>query len=301
MDITGIDLNLLVVLDALLAERSVTLAAKRLRLSQSGTSAALGRLRLLLDDPLFARTPRGLSPTPRALLLVEPVRQILTSVEHVLAAPKFDPATAERTVRLAMGDYAQYVVLPALLSRLAREAPRVAIAVTPLVREPRAHLDDGSCELVLAPGLKTAGALHAETLFHERMTTIARKGVVGKKLGLRQFTSLGHVLVSPEGSGGAMVDRALAERKLRRFIALRVPHFLVAPEVVARSELIATLPDRVARRAAEALPVRGYVPPVPLPSFSIALGWHARSEGDPALSWLRATLQKVARDRESGG
>jgi DNA-binding transcriptional LysR family regulator len=264
------DLNLLVALDALVEEGSVTRAARRVGLTQSAMSRALGRLRAHLGDPLLIRAGARMVLTPRAEGLGPALRGALQELEAIVTrGPTFDPASTRRTFRVATADYGMAVVVPALLGRLA----------------------------VLAPRRRSSPGLVWTRLFTERNVCLVRRNhtSVGRTLSLEAYCALPHVVVSPEGRG-SVVDEALERRGLERRVALRVPSFLVAPLVVADSDMIATTASRVARRFAEALSLRILEPPIPLPEFALALGWHERVREDPAHAWFRRLVAAVARD-----
>lgn len=295
------DLNLLRVLGAVLETRHVTRAARRLGLSQSAVSHALARLRAALGDELLVRGPDGLVPTERGAALLAPVQAILQAVEDALAGPApFDPATAERTFRVAAADYAQFVLLPPLLARLAAEAPQVNVWVAP-TPEPdvlSAALASGELDLVI--GVSTAapstGGLYTRTLFSDAFVCVVREGhpTVDDTLTLDDYLALPHAFIAPRGRQGGAVDSALAKLGRARRIALAVPHFLVIPHAIAGSDLIVTLAARVAHAFAEPLGLRILPPPLPLPSFEIALTWHERRHRDPGHAWLREALAAIS-------
>jgi DNA-binding transcriptional LysR family regulator len=295
MNLDAMDLNLLRVLDALLTERHVTRASKRLGLSQPATSHALARLRECLGDPLFVRTPRGLAPTARASELAGPLRAALSTLQHVVAGGAgFDPATAKRTFHIATIDYGSFVVVPALLERVQREAPGIDLWVRAVREDPFEQLASGEADVALgpAPMLPARASFHTRKLYEERFVCMARKGHprVRKGLDLATWASLSHILVAPRGNPGGVVDEVLAKHGMARRVALAVPHFLVAPHVVASSDLVLTIGARVAAAFAEMLPVKIFEPPVPIPGFEVHLTWHARNHHDPAQQWLRGLI-----------
>lgn len=304
MHLSGIDLNLLVVLDALLSSGSLTLASKRIGLSQSATSHALARLRTTLSDPLFLREGRRLVPTARALALRAPLREALGTIEASLGeAEVFEPKTASRTFHVATSDYAELVLLPPLLERIAALAPRIDLWVQAwngTTRTP--SLASGDTELVIAPlgtGFDAGLEGHRRTLFEERFVCIARKNhprLRKKPITLATWLELPHALIAPNGARGGVVDSALRERGLERRIALAVPHFLVAPHAVAHSDLVLTVAERVARSFARSLPLMVFAPPIPLQGFRMDMHWHSRLDRDPGLTWLRSTIVDVAND-----
>jgi DNA-binding transcriptional LysR family regulator len=295
MNLDALDLNLLRVLDALLTERHVTRAAKRLGLSQPAASHALARLREALGDPLFVRTPRGLVPTARASQLAAPLRSALTTLEHAVAGGAgFDPSTAKRTFHIATIDYGSFVVVPGLLERVQREAPGVDLWVRAVRDDPWEQLASGDADVVIGPLPLTQAraSTHARRLYEERFVCLARKGHprLRKGLDLDTWASLPHVFVAPRGTPGGVVDEVLARHGRTRRVALAVPHFLVAPHVVAGSDMVLTIGARVAAAFVEMLPLKVFEPPVPIPGFEVNLAWHERNHHDPAQRWLRGIL-----------
>ena len=297
--LAGVDLNLVMALDALLAERHVTRAAARLGVTQSAASHALGRLRDLFGDPLLVRGPRGaMIPTPRAETLAPQVHRVLIELAGVLRGEVFDPATARRTFRIGAGDYAEVVLLPRLIERIRRVAPGIELWVHPFDDHGDAELAAGTLDVVFSPprgAARVAGA-YEKVLFHEDFTCIVRAEhpLAGGKLTLPRYCSAAHVLVAPRGTPGSLVDDALAEHGRTRTIALAVPHFLVVPHIVAGSDLVATLAKRVAALFVDTLGLVTLSPPVQLPRFEMALAWHERNHHDAAHRWLREQLLAVA-------
>ncbi len=293
MDIERLDLNLLMTLDTLLAERNVSRAAERLHLSQPAISTRLTRLRELLGDPLLLPAQRGMIPTQRALELQAPLHAALESVRQVVASTSpFDPATASATVTLAASDYVQYAVLLPLALALRREAPGLAIAWRTLDHAAlAAQMARGEIDLALTMPEMAPDALRMRRLYHEHYVAIARSGhpEVGDPLDLDTFCALEHVIVSPQGGGfRGPVDDALAAVGRRRRVALSAPGFLVVPEIVARSELLALVPSRVAAGRDEQL--QRLAPPLIVPGFDMALLWHERTTTHPLQRWLRQRL-----------
>ncbi len=299
MNLYTIDLNLLVVFDALMTERSVTAAAAKVGLSQPAMSNALSRLRVVFDDALLVRTSIGMVPTPRAHELIGPVRQALQHIQDALQpqAP-FVPAQAQQTFTLAATDYAELVLLPYLMQYLATAAPGVNINVIPIGPTfPKVGLENGSIDLLLGPFPDVASGLHTQKLFDERFMCLVRADHphVGDTLSLKQFLTLSHVLVSARGPEPGRVDRALAAQGLQRRVALWVPHFLIIPLVVSQTNLIATLSERVVHFFASLLSLRVLPPPVRLAGYSMHLVWHERLNGDAAAQWLRGVIEELSR------
>lgn len=301
MHLRGLDLNLLFALDALLSEAHVTRAASRLSLSQSAMSHALARLRTQLGDPLLVRTARGMQPTERALALREPLRDALERLDRALAptAP-FDPAGAHRTFRIGVSDYEEITLVRPLLRRLRNEAPGVDLRLRALEPSKVAELlARGELDLVLKPLAKSDagdGILHQRIVAHDGFVVVARSGNphVGKRLTLKRYLAAPHVLVSPGGTARGLVDDLLAERGKVRRVAVTLPHFLVAPHLVADTDLLLTLAERLARELAPALKLELHPLPLALNGFSVHQLWHARTHADPAHRYLRRLLQQVA-------
>jgi len=298
VDVAAVDLNLLVALDALLTERSVTRAGRRIGLSQPAMSAALARLRALFSDPLFVRTRAGMAPTQRALAIAPPLQEVLSKVRVVLATQAFDPAVARTEFQVATGDYGELVILPALHAALAKRAPRAKLRVRPLT-DPKgqlAQLGEGVIDLVIAPWLRAGGGVDVVDLFSEDFVCVLRRAhpALPARLTLKSFARLRHLLVSPEGEGVALVDDVLGKAGLSREIALRIPHFLVAPTLVASSDMVATLPRRVVARSAMKDRLTTFEPPFETRSFTMVAAWHARRLEEPAVRWFRDLVVEVA-------
>lgn len=297
--LAGIDLNLLPLLDALLAERHLTRAARRVGLSQPAASRALGRLRLLLDDALLVRTGAGFALTPRAEALREPLRRALSAVETAIAPPAaFDPARAERVLRVHADDYTSLVVLTPLIAALSSSAPGIQIEVLPgqsdgLERLRRGEVD--CCFTGAAHGNMPRGVQQDRLGDDGFVCMVSRKHPFARRApDLERFLKARHALVAPTGERGGFVDDALERMGTRRRVCLLLPHFLVMPFAVASSDLVVTLAARVARVYGGHLPVALFAPPLPLPRFAIAAYWHERSADDPAWAWVREQTKAQA-------
>jgi len=285
-----IDLNLLVTLEALLTERNVTRAAKRLHLSQPSVSVQLRKLREIFSDPLLSAAPGGMVPTTRGQALLQPLRAALADMRRVLQPqPLFDPATAEMTWQISAADYGEYAVLMPLLARMRRVAPGVRIVVREASHSRMIkQLEGGTLDLGLLALDAAPERLRHHVLFKEHYVLVARKrhpGLKGK-LTVDTLSRLEYVIVSPEGGGfRGVTDTALESRGRKRRVVLSVPHFLFVPEVVARTDLVAMLPSRLVKDRSDNLQIM--TPPLPLPTYEMAMIWHERSHLDPAHEWLR--------------
>ncbi len=297
MDIRNVDLNLLVALDALLAERSVSRAAVRLHLSQPAASALLARLRELFGDPLLLRSARGMLPTPRALELLGPVKQVLDEIDAIVQPrTPFDAARAVHTFTLSASDYVEYTLLPKLVDYLEQRAPGVRLEVRPLdVQSVARQMERGEVDLCITGLQNAAPGLHVRPLYAERIVSVVRRNHpgIGARLTLDKFCSLEHIQVSVLGGGfTARIDAALAALGRTRRARLHVPHFLLVPEIVARSDMISSLPERLARGYVKKL--RIFEPPLDILGFTVGEVWHERNQRDPAQQWLRDVLAELA-------
>ena len=294
MNVQDIDLNLLRVFDAVLHEKGVTPAATRLGLTQPAVSNALARLRKLFGDALFVRTPRGVDPTPFARELAEPVRQALALLESALAhGPGFDPATSTRAFRFYMSDLGQIEFLPPLVERVHREAPDVRLEAVALdVEDIAAALAAGSLDVAVGflPGL--AAPVRRRALFRDPYLCLMRADHDIKSLTKKNFLGASHALVSYRG-GHRVIEEALDRAGLARKVALRVPHFTVVPMILEKSDLILTLPARVARVFERRGRLKALPPPVAIPPAEVALYWHERFEPDPGNRWLREVMVEL--------
>ncbi|GGK52944.1 LysR substrate-binding domain-containing protein [Salinarimonas ramus] len=296
-NLRGIDLNLLVLLDHLIAERNVTRAAAAANLSQPAMSRALARLRALLDDPILVRGAEGLVPTARARALQPALRRTLGEVRDLLAPERFDPATWRARVTISATDHQTILLLPEVIGRLAREAPGLDIDVVPLrareldaLRDGRTHLSFGVAEAPLPPGLRR------RTLGTDRFVTVMRADhpAAAGSWSAADFAALDHVLVTVLGEGRGFLDAQLERLGLERRLALRLPHFYAAMEVVARSDRVVTLPETLARRFAPGLGLAVRAPPVSEVRFTPTLVWPEAYDSDPAMRWLREVIAQEA-------
>lgn len=294
MDLHGIDLNLLVAFDALMAERGVTRAGTRIGRTQPAMSAALSRLRALLKDELFVRAPGGLQPTPRALEIAEPLGRALAEIQRTLAFTQaFDPQSATTVFRLGLSDHPTFVLLPKLVERLQEAAPAVTLHIVSYTARDDAVslLDAGEADLTLGvpPTASVGGRILSRGLFEERFVCILRKDhpLADGPLTLDAFLGLSHLLVSPEGERFGHVDAALAKRGLKRRLALTLPHMYAAPAVIARSDLIATLMAGVVVASGRQEELRVLEPPLEVSGAKFVMIWHKRNDAHPAQRWLR--------------
>ena len=248
IDLSRSDLNLLVLFEAVMAERHVGRAAARLRLSPSAVSHGLGRLRRRLGDPVFLKTPKGVVPTERALALAEPIAEILGRMRQVLAsAEPFDAARSRRRFTIAAPDAVAAAILPPLLVRLEKEAPGVDLVVTgTLLERALADLDERRADIAIQPLPETPARFVSKPLYLEHFAIAVRKGhPLASKFTLKRYCSYKHVLVSSTGETDGFVDRELEKHGLSRRVALTAPNFMLALAVVAETEYVGAFPSRL--------------------------------------------------------
>ncbi|HEU4411921.1 MAG TPA: LysR family transcriptional regulator [Polyangiaceae bacterium] len=301
MSFAGTDLNQLRVLDALLSERSVSRAARRLGVTQAAASNALRRLRETVGDPLLVRAGRRMVLTPRAEALAAPAAEVMRAAARVLAPEAaFDPARASTTFRVATSDHVDVVLLSRVEATLAREAPGVNVHVLPFGPRADDDLRDGRVDLVIAPGREGPADVSSEHLFDDRLVWVMRAGHAAAAApgSPEALAAWRHLLVSPRGHSGGPVDAALARRGLARRVARTMPHFGTALLLIARSDLVAVLPLRLVRSVAPALGLIWRPLPFALPSVAMAMTWHQRDARDARQTYLRDVTRRTAASLE---
>jgi DNA-binding transcriptional LysR family regulator len=295
--LADVDLNLLLALDALLRERSVTRAGAALGISQPATSHALARLRELFDDELLVRRSNDMEPTALAESLIAPLADVLARIEALLWRDHaFDPATADRELVIAMTDFVEATLMPAALPGLGLGAG-LRLRLRRLGGElPERALADGDIDLAVGTILSPPGTMRVSTLYREAFVAIVRRDhpCLAAPLTPGAYAALSHVLIAAPGDGPGIVDVALESHGLRRNVVLRTPHFLTVAPLVAASDLICTMPRRIAHAASQRHELAVIDPPIPLRSFDVSMYWHARRERDPAVRWLRDQLRAAA-------
>lgn len=292
INIDRLDLNLLLTLDVLLAEHNVTRAAQRLNLSQPSVSVQLARLREIFNDPLLLPGPRGMIPTARADALREPLRQALETLQCAVAPEEaFDPAKAHLTWRVAATDYTETAIVLPVLNGLRTAAPDTRLAVYELnPGESVRQAEQGERDIIFHTRDSAPPELHQRSLFTERYVLAGRQDhpKLKRRPTLAQFCKLEHVMVSPDGGGfSGATDTALAARGLSRRVVLSVPHFLFMLKVLASTDLVAVVPERLVKSVVGLTVVE---PPVEVPGFEILMLWHERVHRDPGHQWLRSYI-----------
>ena len=299
-DLAGIDLNLLVSLDALLTERSVTRAAGQVGIGQSAMSSSLARLRKLLGDELLTRAPDGMQLTPRARTLVEPVRVALRQFQSlVLVEDIFDPSTAERSFTIALPGSVEGHLGPLLLAFLQREAPGVRLTLRAINYDKLLTELDGD-QVDLGIGMITEGQNHHKirSLYRFGFLCLFNADLLGVKapLTLADYLRFPHIMTSVTGMERGVVDAALAAIGKQRKLAATTPRFTTVPLHVQAAPLISTMVDQLAMTFAKRLGLSTSPVPVPLDELTTSMIWHASYDHDPAHRWLREVLVRLSRE-----
>lgn len=294
-NIRNLDLNLLKAFDALMDEGSVTRAAQRLMLSQPAVSAMLTRLRDNFDDPLFVRSQRGMVPTERAIALANPIKRVLADINLLLQPVRFEPLAAQMTYTIAATDYALKAVIVPLTLELKKQAPGVRVAVINVNNDNLAQqMEQGVVDLALVTPQTTPDELHSRALYDEQyvcMMSADHPVAASGKITLDQFCYLEHILVSNQGRFWGPTDDALAAMQLKRHVGLSVNSFLVLPEILRTTDMIAVVPRRLACRHDNLVIVDT---PLEVKGFTKSMAWHERSHRDPSHQWIRALCLEVS-------
>lgn len=287
------DLNLLVAFDVLMRELNVTRAAERMFITQSAMSHILHRLRQQLDDPLLVKTPVGMRPTERALAMIGPIRELLAEMEQLLQPPQeFEANTSQRRFVLAATDYMEFLLIPKLSGLVSQMAPGIDIHVKRTESSfPVAQLESGSLDVVLGfeSVLKPPAHLNSQRLFSDRMACMVRQNhpLIKKAPSLDEYVSVPHMLISRTGGKMGVIDQKLTEQGLERRIKLIVPHFLSAPLIVAETDMVLSLPYRIAAQFKQFAALEIFPVPIELPAYDLCMIWHPLYDKDPAHLWLR--------------
>src|SRR6187551_3397910 len=300
-NLARIDLNLLVLFEAVLEERHVARAAARLHVSPSAVSHGLGRLRELMQDPLFLRQPKGVVPTERARQLAAPVADILERARQVISrAEKFDPRHSVRRFVIGAPDAVTAVLVPPLLNALRREAPGIDLGVRNLVGQfeaSLAELDQRTLDVAMLPLSDIPARFASRVLYDEDFVLVRRVGhPSGRKFTLAKYAAAAHVMVSVSGDPHGPVDKLPAERGLTRRVVLTVPNFLHALSMVAETDLVAALPRKFAQRHARRYQVEITEPPIPLMASPIRAIAPSAATADAGLVWLLEMLGHAAKE-----
>lgn len=296
-NIGNIDLNLLTVFDAVMEEGTTTRAAARLGLTQPAVSHALKRLRAILGDPLFVRTPRGMTPTPAALEMASGVHAALGQMRALLGRERgFSPAKSTRRFVIGLSDYASFAILPCLLDRLAAEAPGVSVSVKNTGHgEGMTMLENDAVEMIAGNFPPMPPHFRRRTLFRDGFLVAGRAGhpELAGKLSMKRYLGLEHLQISTRGNPHGYVDAVLDRKGVERRVKVTVPHFLSAPFLLLRTDLVATEPRRLLEPVREVLGLVLMEPPFAIPRFAVTLDWHSRYDNDAGHAWLRGVIESL--------
>ena len=297
MDIRSLDLNLLVVFDAMLKHKNVTKAAVAIKLSQPAMSAAIARLRAIFDDPLFVRTGAGMVPTPKAQALSPSIRLVVQTIQTEILLPRnFDPSRSDRTFTLVTPDIAEVNFLPLLLLKLAEKSPHINLKTLAMPREAAANsLETGSADMAIGyfPDLHRAGFFQQKLITSSHVCLVQKKHPdVGEKLSMTQFIEASHVVVKPDGREHVF-EQFLQSKGIKRRVVVELSHFMSLLPIIETSNFIATVPKDLANFFVRHGEVR-YVPtPMKSPTIDVHLFWHQRFHKDSAHIWLRQVINQL--------
>ena len=303
MNYREIDLNLLLILDAMYDAGSTTQAAERLKISQPTVSFSLGKLREVFGDELFVRHGISMQPTPLAEAIREPVRRVLETVRlEILHERAFDPANAEREFTVSASDVGELVFLPLLLDRLRSASPRSTVRCLSMPpAELREAMTTGGVDLAIGyfPDLTGAGFFQ-QKLFEHAFACLVRADhpTIGESIGMEQFLAADHVVVMQEGRSQEIAERRIVELGLVRRVVLRSPHFMSVPHLVATTDVISIVPRAVGRAFLRSGRLKLLEPPFQIPRIELKQYWHRRVHTDPGIVWLRGLVAKLYLNRD---
>lgn len=297
MKSTKFDLNLLQVVVALDATRSVTRAAKNLGMSQPGLSTALARLRRHFGDPMFVRASEGMRPTPRGMAVADEARAVLQRVnETVLNGPRFVPEETTTEFRFAMPDVAEMTFMPTLIEAFRTAAPKATLHTASYApKDLELAMESGQVDIAFGyfPDLKSSAFFKQRLMMHGFSCMLRAGHPAARRLTKTMFSELEHVLVEAPTRSQELVDNYLDRRHIFRKVRLRTMHYLTLPVLVASTDLVATVPNAVGRFFADRGQIVLVEPPYDIPKFPIQQHWHRRYDQDPRSRWLREQLAKL--------
>lgn len=287
------DMRLLTIFDEIYKTKSVTRAGQNLDLPQTSVSLALGRLRRQFNDPLFVRTSKGMEPTPHARELVKPLRQALQILQAATRQQVvFDPARSERQFRISMTDFSHLEFLPSLINRVNELAPSVQIEILRITPDTASLLESGDSDLAVGFMPELDAGFFQQNLFQQNFACVVRK--THPRIGARMTENLykreSHVVITAAGTGQDLVEKTLTRQGIQRKITLSLPTLPGLGNLLANTDLVATVPVRVAQTLVRIAQVKLLAPPIAFPSFMIKQHWHERYQHDPANRWLRSQI-----------
>jgi DNA-binding transcriptional LysR family regulator len=294
VELSDIDLNQLVLFQHLMIERRVSRVAEKLGLTQPAVSNTLAKLRRQFGDELFVRTPAGMMPTPFAEQLAEPIGYALGMIHSGLnQRSRFEPASVKRSMTIGMTDIGEIVFLPALVERLRRDAPGVSLAtVRTTATTLRDDMEAGKVDLAIGPLPQLKAGFFQRRLFRQRYVCLFRKGhaLDRKRLSLADFKAAEHLIIVSAGTGHGKVDDLIRRAGIERHVRLTIPHFVSVGPLLRRTDMVATVTERLAESLAEPFDLTFRPHPVELPAVAINVFWHAKVHRSPAHQWLRGVV-----------
>jgi DNA-binding transcriptional LysR family regulator len=301
INLSKVDLNLLVLFEAVLEEKHVGRAARRLHLSASAVSHGIRRLRQTFNDPLFLKHPKGVVPTARAIAMTAAVEQVLAQVRQIVAsADPFDPGRSKRRFVVGAPDALALVTLPSVLANIAKIAPGISLGIEDIEpTETIAALDARRIDVALYPLKEVPARFATSLLFEEDFVVAARIGhPIGKRVTIEEYCAAQHLLVSRNGEPRGFVDDILEQRGHARMIALTVPNFMFALSLIGTSDLIGTLPRRLVQRYAQQFCIAALESPLPFGRFPIQIVSPKAATTDSGVVWLVDLVQRLARRKD---
>lgn len=293
------DLNTLVALKVLLDERHVTRAAEKLSLTQSAVSRILAKLRQDFNDPLLVKSGKHLSLTPNAERLYLPLSKILEQITGLLLPESFDPLTAKGSIRIATNDYGTHALLPRLIPLLNEAAPGIQVTALDSRSNLMDELEDNKVDLILGGDTAPSPNIYQRIVASDGFQGLVRKGHPYEEgMTLEQYLSLNHIMISPKGTGPSEVDELLKKMGQERNVAVRMPHFFPALEIIANTDFMILLPEHFVRRYVDTQKFTAIAPPFEVPSFDVSMFWHARMHHEPLHSWFRKFVYEKIYERK---
>lgn len=294
IDLTAIDLNLLLVFEAVWLERSVTEAAERLHLGQPAVSSALARLRSLFNDELFVRLGGEMKPTAKARTIAPQLLQSLQIVRAVLLNhDQFDPKTTSRQFTIATSDYLANLILPAMVEALKEEAPQINWRLVPLEKSSfMQDLEQGDLDLAIGNFAQLPNSIQSQPLFNDSFMGICRRGhpILNQPIDLVSLTAFPHALFTLRKDDHGMIDQLLESHQLKRRVAVTVPYWFVLPNAIAHGDLLAVIPNCLACHFIQHYPIEKFTIPLELPTNNVSMAWGALQKNDRGQTWLREKI-----------
>jgi DNA-binding transcriptional LysR family regulator len=294
VELSDIDLNQLVLFQHLMVERRVSKVADKLGLTQPAVSNTLAKLRRQFGDELFVRTPAGMMPTPFAEQLAEPIGYALGMIHSGLNQhSRFEPTSVKRSMTIGMTDIGEIVFLPALVERLRRDAPGISLATVRITATTlRDDMEAGKVDLAIGPLPQLKAGFFQRRLFRQRYVCLFRKGhaLDRKRVSLADFKAAEHPIIVSAGTGHGKVDDLIRRAGVERTVRLTIPHFVSVGPLLRRTDMVATVTERLAESLAEPFDLTFRPHPIDLPEVAINVFWHAKVHRSPAHQWLRGVV-----------